>query len=221
MKLVAIIMILILSIMITSCDFITTLECSDSYYTHYQFLNFVNEFNSDHNDFIPTYISVDFDTNQKVASKVYNWNLVASKYFFEDKVVLTDKRQGANLWIEMFFYLNDVTDSGEILEHAYQIQCCYYPQNFNFYQEDEFVLKYCDNDDGFYGTYELEDVSTYDKRTCSSSIVYSYVSTYNLCVNGSEIMTVYIASSENPSEEELSKLCDMLMDSIVIINVEV
>ncbi len=192
-------------------------SCSEEYYSHKEFQNFIEKYNSKNDGFVATFISFDFDSNENITNKCYRWGkqLKLNKYFD----VMFDKYQDY-IGIGMYFYMNGFDEKGDLVDNKYQIFCVYsYGKiNFNFDKNDEIVLmKFDENSTPIYFN-ELKSMYFYNP----TSLTYNYAQSYCLNVNGIKIMEISIASlDETISQEKLDEICQLLMDNIVIINTEV
>lgn len=120
----------------------------------------------------------------------------------------------------LFFY-DDVVDA--------QIVCEYITSKTeNFYQNDEtsisFEKNYLENsalNDGKILYDDFYEIRTVDIENAKYENRYNYLYLYQIKINGEDKISVKIASKIELPKEKLGELCEILLDSIVIINTEV
>lgn len=190
-----------------------------SFKSHEDFLEFIEEYNSKRDDFTYTFVSFDFPDSLNI--EVYEYDVWTTqkyiRYPFTNKIVteeLTDKT-GSHFLYNMIFYASDVSEGGDIIEHAYQINCEYNTKNYNFYQADEMRIE---NVSGYISGVSLIDLSSWDKSTHSYTRNYNYAYSYQLYVNDVEEVKITICTQKEASQEKLSEICQMLIDNIIIVN---
>ena len=132
-----------------------------------ELLEYLERYNSQNDGFVNTYISFDFDNNERVQIYEYSlktvWKLQPS---FKNGVIDTEyadhydkDRPNDSFGCDMIFYIDDVASSGEKIERAYQIYCFYTsPKDYNFYQGDDVAIKCVD-------TYYIGDDSDNNIKT--------------------------------------------------------
>ena len=208
-KLIARMMLIVLlctnTFLLNSCSSIGFSE--ETLNSHKEFVEFVETFNSQNDGTVSTFISFDFDKNNQIKSKSYKYHLEIRRYAYMDTGEYDKYTEQAIIW--MYFYLDDKKES--ITENEYQIMCVYSAKDFNFYQNDNFKLIHADG----------EQRDTVFKQSHSENLNY-YVHTqkYTMSTDGKDIMSIYISSIAEPTQEKLDEISQLLMDNIVIINTE-
>ena len=192
---------------------------SDMYYydTHSEFVTFIEKFNSENDGFASTFISFDFDSNDMISDTYYSLGGII--YHKRNTDTIYDKYQD-NITVGMCFYIKEINNDGKLLNNAYQIICAYNPNNlnYNFDENDSISLRLLDNVENKPSGWENNST---DIQINPNEIIYNYVASCLIDVNGTDLITIYIGSlEENISQEKLDEICKLLMDNIVIINTE-
>ena len=195
-------------------------QCSDEYYSHEEFQNFIEKYNSRNDGFVGSFISFDFDSSDIVEYKCYEWSMVARLNKYMDDM-LFDKYQEDKLGLSFILYVNDMEESGVSIKNAYQIVCVGITghQRYIINSKDAITLTRVEGDDAidiqkYYNSYKSTFYNPF-------ALNYNYITEYSLCVNGNYYMEIVIAGLEdNVSQEQLDEICQLLMDNIVIINTE-
>ena len=190
-------------------------EKGNLYKSHAELVEFIEKYNSKNDGFVSTFISFDFDSNEIVSDRYYEWgtNGIFNDYY--DKVY--DKYQDY-LTLRMTLYVNEVDENGNIIKDAYQIYCSYNTKNTNcnFAANDNLSLNLFDASTTT-PIYLGELFRVYNPNDNE----YNYITSYCLCVNDVEVMQISIASLEKAlPQEKIDELCQLLLDNIVIINTE-
>ena len=194
-------------------------QCSNEYYSHKEFQNFIEKYNSQNDGFVGTFISFDFDYSSKVEEKCYEWFMVARLNKYKGDMIF-DKYQDDNLGLQFVLYINDVDENGTTIKNAYQIICAGIVghDKYNFYSKDVLSLTNVGNGENsleyYYNSYKFDFYNPLE-------LDYNYITTYDFCVNENHYMNIIVASLEDTvSEEKLDEITQLLMDNIVIINTE-
>ena len=185
------------------------------YYSHAEFVEFIEKYNSKNDGFVSTFISFDFDSNEIVSYRYYHWGIVAKLNDYYDKIY--DKYQDY-LTLRMTYYINDIDENGDIIKDAYQIYCSYSTKgvNYNFDANDNLSLNLFDT-----STTRPVYLGEWFRVYNPNDNEYNYITTYSLYTNGVDVMQISIASLEKElSQEKIDEICKLLMDNIVIINTE-
>ena len=185
---------------------------SGSYYSHKEFQNFIEKYNSKNDGFAATFVSFDLDSNAIVGEKHYEWFIVANLNKYIDDMIF-DKYQDY-LGIGMTFYINELNKGQEVIGNAYQIWCLYATRvlDYNFDENDSITLSVLE---------DLEYRPSFNKIYNPYDKVYNYINTYVLNINGIEFMKISISALDKEiSSEKLDEITQLLMDNIVIINTE-
>lgn len=216
-----------------------------NFYSHEQLLNFVEQYNSQNDGFVYTFISFDFDDNSIVQPYLYTFRTIAVFEKNEEtgehkRLDLYDKdhSNGFGFGCEYTLHMDDYSSSGEKIERAYQI-CCAFSTNkaYNFHQEDEFVIDFvgCYNiEDNYKNFAELRDLYPNDEtfirqfadaksmnvENYSYDRYYEYIYIFRININGKDEISIQITSESEMTQEKLDKICKLLLDNIVIINME-
>lgn len=205
-------------VMLSSC-FMYMAEYCASFYTHSEFVNFIERYNSKNDGYVSTFISFDFDSNEAVADKQYAVGTVAKFNRYTHKTKIFDKYYD-DLAVQIVLLLDGEDENNDVVRNAYQVVCRYSSSysDFNFYQTDDFsYTKLDENNEKSKFPYNIHKSSYYNP----DDLEYNYACTYNLNVNGIYVMEIAIASLEEEiSHEKIDEILQILMDNIVIINTE-
>ena len=203
-KMMFLILILTISLTCSSCVFGWGMYSSGwSVYDHQSFVEKIEEFNSKHNAYVDTFISFDLDSNEEILEKYYYFQAVSSSK--QSKDTPYDKYTNHFHEVVILFYL-----SGYKIEYKSQTGL-----SGNFTDKAEFDIK----SGGKHGMDCKED-ALYYQDSDNSKKIYNYAYYYKLYVNDVEFGCVHISSVDEPSEEKLNELLQMMEDSLVVINTE-
>lgn len=204
-KITVILILLLSTIVLNSCAHIGISE--GKLQSHKEFLEFVQSFNSINDKNIASFISIDFDNNDKIQNKVYEYHLEMRRYPF---IETGDYDKYSDLAIvRMYFYL--IYEKENIQENEYQIMCSYSTKEFNFYQNSNLQLVLSDG--------ESRD-TVYKQNNSDNLDYYVYTQKYQLLTDGKNVMDIYVSSTLQPTQKQLDEICQLLLDNIVIINTE-
>ena len=81
-------------------------QCREEYYSHEEFQNFIEKYNSRNDGFVGSFISFDFDSSNIVEDKCYEWFMVARLNKYMDDMMF-DKYQEDRLGLNFVLYVND------------------------------------------------------------------------------------------------------------------
>ena len=204
-KMAVIVVLLLSTIVLNSCVYIGISESELN--SHKEFLEFVQSFNSINDKNIASFISFDFDNNDKVQNKVYEYHLEIRRYPFIETGNY-DKYSDLAI-VQMYFYL--YYEKENIRENEYQIMCSYSTKEFNFYQNSNLQLVLAEGD---------PRDTTYKQHNRDNFNYYVHTQKYQLLADGKNVMNIYVSSTLQPTQEQLDEICQLLMDNIVIINTE-
>lgn len=191
--------------------------------SHEQFLEFINKYSSQNDGFVETFVSFVFDDHDAV--KPYRYYLHTNQHIKKHWItgeIISDEIYANNhlngFVGEMFFYDDTIFA---------QIMCEYITSRTeNYYQNDEvsieFVKSYHENGflDDKVSYDDFYEVRTFDVENAKYENRYNYLYLYQIKVNGENKISVKITTKCELSQEKLTELCNVLMDSIVIINME-
>ena len=191
-----------------------SLETWGMYYSHEEFQNFIEKYNSKNDGSVATFVSFDFPSNDAISYADYQWfnRFHLNEYY--DKIY--DKYQDG-FGVRMTFYISDVDENGKTIKYAHQIYCSYSSTwyNANFDENNELTLTLFDD-----STKKPRSLTEQSRiHILNSYSHYHYIKTYNLNVDGVDFMQISIASvNESMPQEKLDEILQLLMDNMVIIN---
>ena len=173
-------------------------------YSHQQFVERIEQFNSINNGSIDTFISFDLDNNENVINSIYYfWITLAEEFGLYDIHDTYYK-------VKQMFYLDE-----------YKIKCTYKRIKNNFTQDDKIEIRFNEShhcplsSSDFYYEESLEYNDGYTEHN-----IYNYFYYYEIYVNDNFIACIHISSENEATKEELNKIIKMLEDSLVVINTE-
>ena len=182
-------------------------------YSHEEFVEEIEKYNSINNGSTDTFISFNLDFNEEVTQKMYCLETVVNKTL-RKKIGFCDILDKLYT-IHQVFYLKKEDDSHEF---AYKIKCKYRRISNNFTKHDKieiikFVEHFCTGCSDIY--YEK---SIMNPRTDEKIIMYNYYYEYGIYVNDVMIGCIHISSIDEALEGKLDEIIQMLYDSLVVIN---
>ena len=200
-KVMVVVLLAVSVLTLSSCSYVRF--SGGTFTSHKEFEQFLIHFNSVNDGEVSTFISFDFDKNNQIQNKQYEYHIeVLDRPLIKEDI---NDKFAKQVLVKMFFYLND----NETCE--YQIMCVYSAKGLNFYQDDDYKL--IPAEDG------KEDI-VYKQNSGDLTDKYISVQKYVLCIDHSELMEIYISSTAEFTQEKLDQICEILMDNIVIINTE-
>ncbi len=217
-----IICLLIIILALASCDhFGGTVSTSGVYASYESFLEFVSKYNSKRDDFAFTFVLFDFPESSGIETYVYqvwtqrdyNVNWFTGEKIYEE---FYDRTHDKPFTYNMIYYMDEVSADGSVAERTYQIKCRYTTPNYNFYQSDEMRIELISSNTSAHS----EDISSWTRETGSYTSYYGYEYIYKLYVNDVETVTVTVCAENEPYVEKLEEICQMLLESIVVINAD-
>jgi len=193
--------------------------------SHEDLVEFVEKYSSQNDGFVETFVSFDFGDSSTV--KPYRYYLHTSqlikKHWLTGDIVSEEiyAKGHSNGFVCEFVFYDDVVGA--------QIVCEYITSKTeNFYQNDEisisFEKSYLENsalNDGKILYDDFYEIRTVDIENAKYENRYNYLYLYQIKINGEDKISVKIASKSELPQEKLDELCEILLDSIVIINTEV
>ena len=213
---------MLIFLLFTSCDhFGGTVSSSLSFDSCEDFAEFVSKYNSKRDDFTFTFVLFDFPESSGIETYLYKaWttrdfkrNLFTGENIYDE---FYDKTHGKAFSCDMIFYMDEASANGSVIARAYQIRCRYMTPNYNFYQSDEMRIELISSNTSAHS----EDISSWTRETHSYTRYYSYEYIYKLYVNDVETVTVTVSAENEPSAEKLEEICQLLLESIVVINAD-
>ncbi len=194
-------------------------------YTHKEFVEKIEEYNSSHNLFVDTFISFDLDDNPQITKSLYSvYSRVSPKTnsFRKENGYIYDKHN-ETLITKFVFYLDGIFGK----EYGYKIKCNLMVVAFNFTENDkiEILKSECAhaNDQVGYDEYDTiyeETLLKANKEFEQLIPRYTCVYHYSIYVDDVEICCIHISSMSEATEEKLSEIIQMLSDSLVVLNTE-
>ena len=213
-KLIARVMLIVLllasALSFAGCIFVPIVPSDWEVYSHKEFIEKIEQYNSINNGSIDTFISFDFDDNENITKKIYYfWTDVSDRFGIYD---ILDHYYD----IDLIFYLKDQ-------DHLYYYKIHYnYNRNHtqnNFTEQDKIEIVKFDNhhcvvqNDCYYDE-SIEDHSN------EEVIMYNHYYKCGIYVNGARIGCIHISSIDETSEEKLDEIIQMMSDSLVVINAD-
>ena len=226
-KLVARLMVVILFLTtllnLSGCIFRSTMVYDKEYYSHEDFVNIIEHYNSVNNGSVDTFISFDLDSNDNVFNSIYHLSLrtnnkgLIQKYGFLD---IYDEFYT----VQQLYYLNST--QYKILYHYDRNQA-----RQDFSGDDKVEIKVNDKKNCPYSSHDLDYHESFNTTGYMDeegvvhvkelyTRMYNYVYHYELSINDMKCGCIHISSIYNASEEKLAEITQLLMDNIVIINTE-
>jgi len=217
--------VLLLTLLLTSalslsaCVFYGHIVWSWEVYSHKEFVEKIDEYNSKHDLYVDTVISFDLDNNEEVTKRIYaSATLISTKDrgFIVEHGYICDIH-GYEFPTVFAFYLKD--DEGSPNDHAYKITCKRKIVDFNFTSDDniEIIVSECtDTSDAFLDLIYEDSLL----HASDNTDVYNYVYHYSMYANNALIACFHISSIEEASEEKLGEIMQMMYDSLVVINAD-
>jgi hypothetical protein len=188
-------------------------QFSGCYYSHTEFMEFVKEYNSINDGEVLTFLSIDLD--DVPCYKCYEVAGVTKTK--NNKLLIYDKYMTNGVGVMICIYLDDVDESGTLIENAYQIVCVDTNTKHKYYSIDSLSLFDSVDEEPIYIQYGNRSDVFYNP----TENAYNHIQTYNLNTNGNTVMQITIASLEKEmSQEKLDEIIQMLYDRLVIINTE-
>ena len=183
--------------------------------THDEFVKNIEKYNSINDGFVDTFISFDLDDNTEITKRLYGFHTMVSSKNVSDIYDINDKF----INISLVFYMKGNTNIYSNNDHAYKIRCEYKSVKYNFSEDDQIKIQPSKESGCVFSYLDL-----YYQESLSSGYRYSkdevYKSFYHyeILVNDEDFGCIHISCIEEPSEEKLNEIIDMLYDSLVIIN---
>lgn len=248
--LIVISLIIIVSISFSSCIYTRgSVNRTIRFKSHEDLVKFVDEYNSQNDGFVYTFVSFDFDNHENVHIYEYRlntiWNFKRSKFNNNNiefvKMYDKDHSKGFGFGCEMILHIDDITNEGDVINGAYQINCSFGTRvDYNFYQEDNMSVNYeacyyLSNANNVFSEsieirsrysniekfiQEFADVRTFNSEKSSCEEYYDYMYVYHIQINDKEEIRVQINSHNILTEEKQNELCQLLLNNIEIINTE-
>ena len=204
----------------SSCIFHGIIVWHKEVYSHEEFVQWVEGYNSRHDLYVDTFISFDLDDNEEVTKRLYASNTkISTKHnkFIAEHGYICDIHD-YSFPIFMAFYLKDDVENAN--DYAYKIRCSPRVVDFNFTENDsiEIFATECSYSSDAAIDYMYEYSLIYD--TDKNDAIYNHVYHYSMYANDKLIACFHISSIDEASEEKLNEIIQMMSDSLVILNTE-
>ena len=211
--------ILLVSVILSSCS-IFSRDVNwgvhiKNFRSHTEFAKFIQEYNSQSDAKISSFISFDFDNVNENFEKYYNFRTRAhhkSTQLYDNNTTDTN--------VEFFFYYN-VMSGDDTTKTEYKIKCCYPKPNKTIFYADSFEIKTLTKEE-MSGQYLINSLDYQDERLPVSAgeenKKYNYVHSLALFVNGESEMSIKISSTQKLDENHINGISQLLLDNMLIIS---
>ena len=205
----------------SSCIFQGIIVWHKEVYSHEEFVQWVEGYNSRHDLYVDTFISFDLDDNEQVTKRLYaSATRISTKHngFIAEHGYICDIH-GYIFPTNFVFYLKG--DGENANDYAYKIRCKRRVVDFNFTENDNIEIRAseCTNSSDAFLDYMYEKSLIYQPDSEKVS-VYNHIYHYSMYVNDALIACFHISSIDESSEEKLNEIIQMMSDSLVILNTE-
>lgn len=207
----------------SSCIFHGIIVWHKEVYSHEEFVQWVEGYNSRHDLYVDTFISFDLDDNEQVTKRLYaSTTRISTKHngFIAEHGYICDIH-GYSFPTFFAFYLKD--DGENANDYAYKIRCEPRVVDFNFTENDN--IEICSSEEcttsysAAFLDYMYENSLIYQPHSEKVS-VYNHIYHYSMYANDKLIACFHISSIDEASEEKLDEIIQMMSDSLVILNTE-
>ena len=215
---VMLVIVIIASLLLTSCalflgDLDEVVHTKD-FDSHREFTNFIQEYNSENDSTISSFVSFDFDNNGISFDKYYIFRTRAShnaKKLYDKNTVDTN--------IELFFYLDKGSAGNENTDLEYKIKCSYAKPEKIFSRDDTFEIRLLGKNE-VSGEHIITALDYQDERLSvdESNKKYTYAYSLVLLINGEEEMSIKISSTRELDDAGLNSITTVLLENMVIIS---
>ncbi len=181
------------------------------FHTHFEFANFIQDYNSNADSNISSFFSFNFDNDNGILDKYYKFRTRApykAENLYDKNTVDTN--------VELIFYYDNDVSSGEL---EYKIKCVYRKSERNFSHTDKFEIKTLTAEE-MSGEYLINSKDYQDERLSNDNKKYNHVYSLALLVNGENIMSIKISSTQELPQVQLDGVSQILLDNMIIIGAE-
>lgn len=190
------------------------------YYSYQDFKTFADDFYAKSNS-NRTRIFFDFDNEESISHKTYSVTMTGyrTKFLSYHNV---ETLYDAGFSLNCYFSIDDISESGDIIQHAHQIYIIEYKSAKEKFDEQDIIYKYLpqwtvDPDIVSIPEY-LCDMNALDIDGDWQERVYNYVNSCHIFIGDELIMDISISSVEEPIEEKINEIFKMLQDNMIIYN---
>ena len=222
-RLMLVILLLTTLLNLSGCIFRSTMVYDREYYSHEEFVNIIEHYNSVNNGSVDTFISFDLDFNDNVSNSIYRFSLITNNKGLIQKYGFLDIYDEFYR-VKQLYYLNDT--QYKILYHYDRNQA-----RQEFKQDDKMEIRISDkthcnsfsHDLDYHESFNTTSYIDEEGKTQTKELytrMYNYAYYCELYINDMECGCIHISSKLEMSTEKFEEIFKLLLDNIVIIGKE-